>query len=267
MTALAADTQAMNLARYVHETAGARQTFLFGSRARGDHREDSDIDLLIITENDPADGWLEQIRLEAKQAQKTIMPTTCGIDIICMTEREFLSRRHLKNNMAYTISKEGHPVMSDENLGYQLHHRDEEIDWQDVREKMNDAVGAANWIAAIRNAGILDAGDDKQFGRVAQNALEFAYKALIAASGYDYPTGGRDGHNLTILIQLIKEHEILPSGQEIPGESHRYLTEFGGAAVYAHEHPPLDRARIAEDIPRTVEQLREIVTSASSEGA
>ena len=27
-----------------------------------------------------------------------------------------------------------------------------------------------------------------------------------------------------------------------PGEEHRYLTEFGGAALYSHEHLPLDKA-------------------------
>ena len=127
--------------------------------------------------------------------------------------------------------------------------------------QINDATGAANWIEAIPSR-ILDAGDDKQFGRVAQNALEFAYKAVIAAHGHEYPTSGRDGHNLRILTELFREHEIIGRDEEAPGENHRSLTEFGGAAVYAHEHPPLDRRLIAEDIPDAVAQMREMVENA-----
>ena len=177
-----------------------------------------------------------------------------------MSEPDFLSRTHLRNNMANIIAKEGCPVMSDENLSYRTGYDDEKVDWQDVERKMTDATGAANWIEGIQQAGILEAGDDKQFGRVAQNALEFAYKAVIAAHGHEYPAGGRDGHNLTILTRLIRDHEIIGTDEEIPGERHRYLSEFGGAAVYAHEHPPLDRHLIAEEIPPAVDQLRDIAT-------
>ena len=254
-----APKRAMEVARDVHRNAGARQTFLFGSRARGDYRNDSDIDLLIIIGQTPADSWLEDIRRKARQTQRNLMPEASGIDIICLSEADFLSRSHLRNNMANTIIKEGQPVMSGEHLGYRLDHGDEEVDWTDVDQKMNDAVGAANWIEAIRQAGIMDAGDDKQFGRVAQNALEFAYKAVIAAHGHEYPTSGRDGHNLTILTQLLRDREIVGQGKEVPGENHRYLTEFGVAAVYAHEHPPLNRGLIAEDIPDAVSRLRTMV--------
>ena len=152
--------------------------------------------------------------------------------------------------------------MPDENLNYRTEYEDEEVDWEDVEQKVNDATGAANWIEAIQQAGILGAGDDKQFGRVAQNALEFAYKAVIAAHGHEYPTSGRDGHNLRILTELFREHEIIGRDEEAPGENHRYLTEFGGAAVYAHQHSPLDRRLIAEDIPDAVAQLRDMVENA-----
>ena len=256
MTTLNSNQRVMEVARHIHKIAGAKQTFLFGSRARGDHYDNSDIDLLVITRDIPADSWLEDMRRRARQTQKALMPEASGIDVICLSETDFLSRSRRRNNMANTIIKEGHPVMSDENLSYRLESEDEEVDWADVEQKINDATGAANWIEAIQQAGILDAGDDKQFGRVAQNALEFAYKAVIAAHGYEYPTSGRDGHNLTILTQLLRDHEIISSDEEAPGESHRYLSEFGGAAVYAHEHPPLNRGRIAEDIPDAVARLK-----------
>ena len=48
----------------------------------------------------------------------------------------------------------------------------------------------------------------------------------------------------------------------MPGENHRYLTEFGGAALYSHEHLPLDKAAIARDVPQAVAALRSLVEDA-----
>ena len=264
MTTPDADQLTLDIARHIHKIAEASQTFLFGSRARRDHRSDSDIDLLVITANATTDSWLENLRQKAQKAQKARMPEASGIDVISMSEHEFLNRIHLRNNIANIIAKEGCPIMPDENLGYRNEFAEERVDWQDVEQKMTDATGAITWIKGIEQAGILDLGDDKQFGRMAQNALEFAYKSVLAAHGHEYPIRGNNGHNLTILTQLIREHGIFGHGEEIPGERHRYLTEFGGAAVYAHEHPPLDRQQIAHDIPDAVEQLRNIVAEAKS---
>ena len=262
MNAPNADHRALGIAQHIHRISGARQTFLFGSRARGDHRKNSDVDLLIIMEDTPANPWLEDLRQRARRAQKDLMPEASGIDVICMSEPEFLSRMHLRNNMANNIAKEGCPVTPDERFNYGTEHEGEEVDWEDVEQKINDATGAASWIEAMLEAGILDAGDNKQFGRVAQNALEFAYKAVIGAHGHEYPDTGRDGHNLRILTDLFREHGIIRSGEEAPGENHHCLTEFGRAAVYAHEHPHLDRRRIAEDIPEAVARLRDMAESA-----
>ena len=253
------DLQAISVARQVHEMANAEQTFLFGSRARGDHRLDSDIDVLVVTEEPQLKSWLEDLRQRSRAVQKTQLPKASGIDVVCMTESEFAKGRVLRNHMANIITKEGYPIMPDERVGYGADYEDERIDWDDVDKKITDAAGAATWISAIRDAGIIDMGDDLQFGRVAQNALEFAYKAVLGAHGCAYPVSGRDGHNLRILTDLLRENQIIGANELAPGENHRYLTEFGGAAVYAHEHPPLDRRLIANEIPQAVDQLRAMV--------
>ena len=253
------DVQAIGIARRIHEMASAGQTFLFGSRARGDHRPDSDIDVLVVKEEPPLESWLEDLRRHAREMQKTQLPKASGIDVICMTEAEFTKGRALRNHMANTVAREGYAIMPDESVGCGTDNEDERIDWDDVDKKITDATGAAAWINAIRDAGIIDVGDDLQFGRVAQNALEFAYKAVLGAHGCEYPVSGRDGHNLRILTDLLRENQIIGADEPAPGENHRYLTEFGGAAVYAHEHQSLDRRRIANEIPQAVGQLRAMV--------
>ncbi len=256
------DLQAISIARQIHEMADAEQTFLFGSRARGDHRLDSDIDVLVVTEEPQPDSWLEDLRQRSRDVQKTQLPKASGIDVVCMTESEFTRGRVLRNHMANTITKEGYSIMPDGRVGYGADHEDERADWDDVNKKITDAAGAAAWLSAIRDAGIIDTGDDLQFGRVAQNALEFACKAVLGAHGCAYPVSGRDGHNLRILTDLLRENQIIGVNELAPGESHCYLTEFGGAAVYAHERPPLDRRLIANEIPQAVDQLRAMVDDA-----
>ena len=83
---------------------------------------------------------------------------------------------------------------------------------------------------------------------------------VIATHGHDYPTSEPDGHDLTILTQLIRNHGIVCPSEDIRGENHRHLSAFGGEAVHADEHPLLDRRLIAGDIPDAVARLREMVS-------
>ena len=252
----------MKIAKQVHRAARAKQTFLFGSRARGDHLPNSDIDLLVVTPKAKNAEWLDILRMKARKIQRTTLPEASGIDVIHMREEAFRSEIHLRNSMANTIVRQGLPIISGARIEYQYSFEDEETDWNDVDRKLSDADDAVQWIEGIEQAGIIRSGNDKQFGIIAQNALEFAYKATLAAYGCDYPTSGRDGHNLTIMATRIRENKIVVNGQDVPGEEHSYLTEFGGADVRAHEQPPLDRRRIAEEIPQAVRELEDLVDQA-----
>ena len=256
--AIKADRRAVEVAREIHRMAEPEQTILFGSRARGDHRPDSDIDVLIIRKHSPTEEWLDDLRDRARALQKKRLPEASGIDVICMTTEEFARSRNLRNNLANAAAKQGAPILPQENTEMP----EESIDWDDVDGKINDAVNAANDLTALAQSGIISTFSDKQLGRIGQNALENAYKAVLGAHGFEYPTGGRDGHNLRILTDLIKQHSILPADVLVPGEEHRYLTEFGGAALYSHEHLPLDKAGIARDVPQAVTALRAQVENA-----
>ena len=97
---------------------------------------------------------------------------------------------------------------------------------------------------------------------MAQNVLENGYKAVLGAHGFEYPTSGRSGHYLTILVDLVRRNLEIPSDIPLPGEEHCYLTEFGGAMIYSHEHRSLDKERIAQDIPGAVAALRAMADQA-----
>ena len=252
------DARAIAVARAIHRMAEPEQTILFGSRARGDHRPDSDVDVLIIKDPQPTEDWLEELRDRARTLQKAELPEASGIDVICMTTKEFDSRRHLRNNLANFIAKQGAPILPQEHA----ESPEESIDWDDIDGKIKDATGAASLLEGIATAGILAGADDKQIGRMAQNALENAYKAVLGSHGFEYPTSGRDGHNLRILINRVRENVMPSPDAPVPGEEYRYLTEFGGAALYSHEHLPLDKASIAQDVPEAVARLQAMVEAA-----
>ena len=53
---ITADARAIAVAQAIHRMADPEQTILFGSRARGDYRPDSDVDVLIIKDSPPTGG-------------------------------------------------------------------------------------------------------------------------------------------------------------------------------------------------------------------
>ena len=92
-------------------------TILFGSRARGDYRTDSDLDILIVKEELPPEQWLEDLRDQARELQKSRLPEASGIDVICMTGAQFKSQRKLKNNLArHSIARQGANVVPDDQI-------------------------------------------------------------------------------------------------------------------------------------------------------
>ena len=277
------DPQALDVARWVHKKAGAYATYLFGSRARGDYRSDSDIDILLITPGEEDEDWLDALEEEARQAQQEQHGMKTGIDVLSMTPEEFNRRRRLINNLAWTIAREGIPVMAPERLGYGSNRNDDEedlnyqenseqdsteytdetleeiVDWHDVSDKLKDSTNYARDLTIDLEAGILEHKSDKTFENTAQQALENGYKSLLAAHGLTYPTTGRDGHNLRILVGLVRNGLNWPLEQPVPGEEFQYLAAFGGAQRYSHEHAPLDKQSIAYGVPEVVRELNQMI--------
>lgn len=79
---------------------------LVGSQARGDTHEGSDIDLLVIRENDFKPG--ESRRKELGSLYRAVTKT-CELpkDILLFTKSEFLNWKNTTNHMVSLASKEG----------------------------------------------------------------------------------------------------------------------------------------------------------------
>jgi len=77
------------------------RVILFGSRARGDHRADSDLDLFVEmeTEDPPVERRVKVRRL--------FRPSPCGMDILVYTPKEVAARRKSLASLVPLIEKEG----------------------------------------------------------------------------------------------------------------------------------------------------------------
>ncbi|MEM5821253.1 MAG: nucleotidyltransferase domain-containing protein [Candidatus Aenigmatarchaeota archaeon] len=79
---------------------------LFGSRARGDYKEDSDYDLLIVTKNELKDEnifW----KFYSKVHQNLIDLLNMPIDLIIISKQYFEKEKNKTSKVYYWAEKEG----------------------------------------------------------------------------------------------------------------------------------------------------------------
>jgi uncharacterized protein len=95
----------LELTKRILATVGSRvrKIILFGSRARGDARPDSDFDLLVILRDMPR-GEIRPLRLALHRA---LRGTGVSAEPWVMSEEEFEETRSVIGGLAYPASTEG----------------------------------------------------------------------------------------------------------------------------------------------------------------
>jgi predicted nucleotidyltransferase len=95
------DAAIEGIVRKIVEAFHPLRIILFGSRARGDHCADSDVDLFV--EMETTDAPVER-RVKIRQLFR---PSVCGMDILVYTPEEVAARRNSLASVVPTIEKEG----------------------------------------------------------------------------------------------------------------------------------------------------------------
>ena len=90
-----------DIARRIAEAVRPTKIYLFGSRARGDHRKDSDVDLLVIY-----DGMKTKHELQM-EIRRIFRPRTFSLDLFIMSSDELERKMHIANTLAREISENG----------------------------------------------------------------------------------------------------------------------------------------------------------------
>jgi uncharacterized protein len=78
------------------------QIYLFGSKARGDFKTDSDYDLLVIVKDDSPPE-----KKRSRLAYQALRGTRVAVDVLVWTKEAFNSRLHLVPSLPATVKREG----------------------------------------------------------------------------------------------------------------------------------------------------------------
>lgn len=90
------------------ELAAPARVILFGSRARGDHRPDSDADLLVI-EHEVLDQAAEMVRL-----RRALRPLRMPVDLLVVSSEKFDYWRDTPNMVYHDAAREGRVLYDEE---------------------------------------------------------------------------------------------------------------------------------------------------------
>ena len=91
----------IKIAKNLGNITNAEQVILFGSYARGDANENSDVDLLIV-----ADSQLPRFK-RTRELYKMIHPYLFGIDLLVYTPKEIVKGKESPLSFVSTVLQEG----------------------------------------------------------------------------------------------------------------------------------------------------------------
>ena len=96
------DARLAEVVRRLVEAYGPERIYLFGSRARGDGRPDSDYDLLLIV----ADDSPPELR-QGRRAYEVLWGTGTAADVVVWTRTRFEERATWPSSLPATVLREG----------------------------------------------------------------------------------------------------------------------------------------------------------------
>ena len=94
----------VKIAKRIGIAVNAEQIILFGSYARGDARENSDVDLMII-----AESKLPRFK-RSREIYKSLRPYPFGMDLLVYTPQEIEKGKRFPVSFVSTVLREGKTV-------------------------------------------------------------------------------------------------------------------------------------------------------------
>ena len=250
------DPKARAVAKAVSDALNPRSVILFGSRARGDFRRDSDVDLLVITDGDSLDKdeyMAARDAAHAKSAELYGARRPFGVDVLSMSADKFRDCRRAKNHVAGQAARDG-VDMNGERIPPDNQAPD---NMPDIRQRIINAR------RELRTLNILVEGDADQepIGFYAQQAVVNVLKGWISALDDEY----RNIRNIAELAAIIRNHSEEENSDA--GERLRWLTRYAveyryeGAIIRIQDRRELLR-RMSETVSAIIERIGELTGKA-----
>jgi HEPN domain-containing protein/predicted nucleotidyltransferase len=206
---------------------------VFGSRARGEARADSDLDLMVVLESVDGDGDTQTAVRDALSG----LPV--AFDVFAISRENLARTADAVGSFAYPVVREGTVIhgVDDRDAATWLRYAEEDLT---AAQRMIEGRGWAPRIACFH----------------AQQAAEKAFKAVLVAQGIPL----QHTHNLVLLRDLV------PSGlraSRIEGNLKR-LSEWAVVIRYPGAQPDATRSDAEEAVAKArgiVDAAREDVSS------
>ena len=237
------DRRALAVAQAAYDAAAPETVILFGSRARGDYRADSDIDLLLIVGDNPKNPEREQAAYDAAQeATRRIYGRRLDVDVVQYTAEQFEDELPSINRLAARVAEYG-ITLDGERMAYPRLHYDDAAWQEEVALRLYDAEEHC----AVTELAVSNDRGDRVVGYNAQQTLEHSLKAMTAALGARYSTT----HDLRALMAEVRAAEGATGrvlGIDMP-ERLAWLTGYAGGGKYDPKPGPIqDRQGLMESV-------------------
>ena len=269
-----ADGIGLAVARAAQAAAPEATVILFGSRARGDHRAGSDVDLLVIADDRPTLLGVKGDVSKAAYRKLKEVGGRFGVDVIGLTRERFNYCRRARNHIAAQAIRDG-VIMNEECFDDWLPDDDGyPDDWPDTRQRIRNA---RRWQGSMNHSIATGLDDQELIGFIAQQGVENALKGWISAIDCEYHNIHSIDRLADILMDNVPEHSsaardaldglmayiTFPPEQlarRRPYESRDWLTEYAVTYRYGGAEHRLDAAgyrELAAQINRAIDAVVE----------
>jgi HEPN domain-containing protein len=242
MTLNGPDPHAIDIAQAVQKEAGQATVILFGSRATGRYRQNSDLDLLVVTDENPVSAELRACH--AARIYMKAHPPRLELNVIGMTRQRFDRCRRANQHIVGQAIRYG-VVMNDErpdysDYSYNADYSEEERHdsypdhWPETSRRIERAE---TWNRSFNELADSEHSHQELIGFTAQQAVENALKGWLSA----YNDVRTFGHDLRDLWEdVIKLEDWSDSSLN---EAHRATTDlfnYIGYTELGNQEDPLD---------------------------
>ena len=248
------DVKALRVAKGLRDAIDVECVILFGSRARADWMERSDIDLMIIEPEIPDLDRRTGIERIGREMVKEMFHEFMPVDFVYLTRDEYERKSvNTLNHVARFARREGIIVPRNPDDFPGSDAQDDPDHCDEPMERQLRIADANTHYRAMHT--MMDAGlTDKVVAYNAHQVLEHAMKALISAQGHEY----RHTHELDLLLGDIRAND--PQLDLQPRSDLHQLNNFAGATRYGPLLTPIsdytDMAnRVTNDLIRVYDEI------------
>ncbi len=240
------DPRVCQVAWAVHEAVQPKYVIVFGSRARGDYNQDSDIDLLVVMADEPARDTYTKAAQAAFEVVRELYDPPVDVDVVDMSLDRFMYTRRAPNHVAGQAVREGVTMHGEIPP---LPSSEEQDPWPDIEQRLTAAWRNLQDLEVAIEVGRLS---PEAVGFFAQQAVENALKAWISALGGRY----RTVHDLAELTKVIRRFPT--ESNTNAGEALAWLTIY--AVQYRYEGARVEM----EDVYELLERIEDLCHDVSA---